>query len=427
MPWNPQRIEQRIGRCQRYGQEHDVVVVNFLNRSNAADRRVFELLSEKFRLFEGVFGVSDEVLGALESGVDFEKRVAAIYQCCRTPEEIQAAFNELQRELDVEVTESMTRTRQQLLENFDDEVREKLRVRDQASRTCLNRFEQLLMQLTRHELRDHAEFPNDSSFRLHALPFPDRAAEIPLGLYELPRRSGDAHLYRTNHPLAEALLARAKERDLPPGEVRFDYSGHEGKVTVLEPLVGCSGWLGLTRFAVESLDQAEEHLILAAVRDDGQPLDEDAALRLLTLPGSVTATPPAGGCPSQVAAITEQRQAEIQRQISERNARFFQVEAEKLVLAEDVKMGPEREIKDLDRQIREVRRASIAAPTLEEKLTGQRRMKALEGQRNQKRRSLFDAQDEVDRQRGEMIGRIESKLEQRAKADTLFRLRWRLG
>ena len=40
LPWNPQRIEQRIGRCHRYGQRYDVVVVNFLNQNNAADQRV---------------------------------------------------------------------------------------------------------------------------------------------------------------------------------------------------------------------------------------------------------------------------------------------------------------------------------------------------------------------------------------------------
>ena len=66
LPWNPQRIEQRIGRCHRYGQKHDVVVINFLNKANAADLRVFELLDEKFRLFSGVFGASDEVLGVIE-------------------------------------------------------------------------------------------------------------------------------------------------------------------------------------------------------------------------------------------------------------------------------------------------------------------------------------------------------------------------
>ncbi len=63
LPWNPQRIEQRIGRCHRYGQKFDVVVVNFLNKSNAADQRVYELLDQKFRLFDGVFGASDEILG----------------------------------------------------------------------------------------------------------------------------------------------------------------------------------------------------------------------------------------------------------------------------------------------------------------------------------------------------------------------------
>jgi superfamily II DNA/RNA helicase len=103
LPWNPQRIEQRIGRCHRYGQKFDVVVVNFLNKSNAADQRVYQLLDEKFRLFEGVFGASDEVLGAVESGVDFEKRIAAIYQKCRSPKQIEFEFDELQKELETEI------------------------------------------------------------------------------------------------------------------------------------------------------------------------------------------------------------------------------------------------------------------------------------------------------------------------------------
>jgi hypothetical protein len=58
----PRRNGLKIHRAKHFpGQKHDVVVVNFLNRKNEADRRVFELLSEKFQLFEGVFGASDEV------------------------------------------------------------------------------------------------------------------------------------------------------------------------------------------------------------------------------------------------------------------------------------------------------------------------------------------------------------------------------
>src|SRR5256885_9078876 len=186
LPWNPQRIEQRIGRCHRYGQKHDVVVVNFLNRKNAADKRVYELLSEKFHLFEGIFGASDEVLGAIESGVDFEKRINDIYQRCRKHEEIKTAFDQLQMELSLEINDAITKTRQKLLENFDDEVREKLREQADKSERALNKFERLLMRTTQHELKDNAEFLDDSAFRLNSAPFPDKDGEIPLGLYELP-------------------------------------------------------------------------------------------------------------------------------------------------------------------------------------------------------------------------------------------------
>ena len=425
LPWNPQRIEQRIGRCHRYGQQHDVVVLNFLNRKNEADRRVFELLSEKFRLFEGVFGASDEVLGAIESGVDFEKRINAIYQRCRKHEEIKVAFDQLQLELSLEINETMTQTRRKLLENFDDEVRDKLKVCDETSKAYLNRFERLLIQLTRHELNGHAEFLSDGSFRLRASPFP---GDIPLGLYELPRRSGEAHLYRLGHPLAEAVIRQAKSRDLPVNEVCFSYKDHDGRVSALEPFIRQSGWLTLSAFTVESLDQAEDHLIFGAITDDGTPLDEETAARLFTLPGQVERVVPNASAPDTLSLFTTGRQVTIQRTISERNARFFEAEAEKLDgWADDLKLGLEREIKEIDRQIKEARRAATTALTLEEKLAGQKRIKALESHRNEKRRSLFVAQDEVDQQREDLIANIEGKLTQKSDLQQLFTIRWKLA
>ena len=223
LPWNPQRIEQRIGRCHRYGQKHDVVVVNFLNRRNEADQRVFEILSEKFRLFDGVFGASDEVLGALESGVDIERRIALVYQTCRNTEEIKTAFDKLQSELDEQIQARMAQTRVVLLENFDDEV------------------------------------------------------------------------------------------------------------------------LKLDRWS------------------------------------------------------------------------------------DDLKTGLEREIKELDRQIREARKTSALTALLKDKLEAQRTLKSLEGERNRKRRELFDAQDAIDGQRDELIKRIEGQLHQTHTGKTIFLFRWRLA
>jgi superfamily II DNA or RNA helicase len=424
LPWNPQRIEQRIGRCHRYGQKHDVVVVNFLNRKNEADQRVYTLLAEKFRLFEGVFGASDEVLGAIESGVDFERRVAGIYQQCRKPEEIRSAFDALQLELSFEIDETMKQTRQKLLERFDDEVREKLRVADQSSKEVLGRFERLLMQLTRHELGSHAEPVGDSAFRL--LSFPPGVAEVPLGLYELPRRSGEAHTYRLGHPLAEALVERARSRELPPAGLVFDYGAHDGKITLLEPLIGQRGALSISLLTVEALDQVEEFLLFAGVTEDGKILETEAVERLFSLPGEVVIGDPAPFEAALAARSAELREA-IERRVAARNLQFFATEEAKLDgWAEDMKVGLEREIKDLDREIRETKRASKAAPTLEEKLTVQRRVKALETQRTQKRRSLFDAQDEIEQRRDGLIAEIEKKLERSTSETPLLHASYRV-
>jgi adenine-specific DNA-methyltransferase len=230
-----------------------------------------------------------------------------------------------------------------------------------------------------------------------------------------------------NHPLAEALLARAKNRLLPTAELYFDYARHEGKVSILEPFIGSSGWLQAAVFTVESFDQSEDHIILAAITDQGQTLDEETAARLISLPAEVITSVTPASQPGSLEDRIQKRKDAIQKEISERNARFFEEEAEKLDgWSDDLKVGLEREIKEMDRQIKEARRDAATAQTLEEKLAGQKQIKSVESLRNQKRRSLFDAQDEIDRQRGELIASIEDKLQQVTQLDQVFLIRWRL-
>ena len=214
LPWNPQRIEQRIGRCHRYGQKHDVVVINFLNERNEADRRVLELLSEKFSLFNGVFGASDEVLGTIESGVDFEKRILAIYQECRTPEEIDAAFRKLQEEMDEQIRTRMDDTRRKLFESFDEDVHQRLRLQLADAKAQLDRVGQRFWSLTRFILADRARFDDAAlAFDLDRPPNEDIAA----GRYHLiskshPRAEEDGgedisrFLYRLSHPLGQHVV-----------------------------------------------------------------------------------------------------------------------------------------------------------------------------------------------------------------------------
>jgi ERCC4-related helicase len=431
LPWNPQRIEQRIGRCHRYGQKHDVVVVNFVDRSNEADARVYELLAQKFQLFEGVFGASDEVLGAIGSGVDFERRIADIYQNCRNPSEIKASFEQLQLDLSGEISEAMVKTRQLLLENFDEEVQDKLRVRAEDSRSARSRFERMLIDLSRAELGDCASF-DDDGFNLRSAPMGIEASglsDIELGRYELPRRSGDAHLYRINHPLAQWITQQAKARVLEGARLVFDYDGYGTKISTLEQYRGRAGWLTCKLVSVEALGNQEQHLVLAATTTEGLALAEEDPEKLLRLPATSRepglfndATSPA------LAVEVEDRKTKLLRSINQRNLGFFEQEVQKLdAWADDLKLGLEQQIKDIDRDIKDVRRTAATSPTLEEKLGHQKRQRELEAKRGKLRRELFTRQDEVESQRNDLIGQLEAQLRQQVEERTLFTIEWELA
>jgi len=458
LPWNPQRIEQRIGRCHRYGQKFDVVVVNFLNKGNAADQRVYELLDEKFRLFSGVFGASDEVLGAVESGVDFEKRIAAIYQKCRTPEQIQFEFDQLQKELDTEIAAGQRDAREKLLDNFDQEVVEKVRIQ---SNDYLCRFSEQFWNLTRHVLAGDARFCEGRfSFELLRNPFPDES--INLGRYRLARsplrrrhmdsETGlgkllnqyadlgidipavltrvdveDANTYRVGHPLAQRVLAQAMALAPPPAEVIFDYTGGRRNIAAFERFVGKSGWLTCSRFGVESLE-SEDTLIMVGFTDSQEPLPDAACRRLFDLPGWINGTPAVPtSTEGLLADATARQQAEFLEALAAKNGQWFDAEVNKLYRwSEDVKQSLETEIKDLDKEIRERRRSSALAQSLQDKLNIQKDIRDLERRRTDKRRDLFNAQDSIDAQREDLIGKVEKKLKQTSSVHTLFTIRWTL-
>ena len=426
LPWNPQRIEQRIGRCHRYGQKHDVVVVNFVDRSNEADARVYELLAHKFQLFEGVFGASDEVLGAIGSGVDFERRIADIYQNCRNPTAIKASFEQLQLDLSGEISEAMVKTRQILLENFDEEVQDKLRVRAEDSRAARSKYERMLMDLSRAELADLASF-DDDGFTLLRLPA-STLNEVELGRYELPRRSGDAHLYRIGHPLAEWVTKQAKTHELAGTRLIFDYDAYGTHISTLKPYRGKTGWLTLKLVSVVALGIEEQRLVVAAVTSDGQTLAEDDPEKLLRLPARAR---PAEQCSVDSSPLREDvaiRQSAVLREINQRNLGYFEQEVHKLdAWADDLKLGIEQEIKEIDRQIKEVRRTAASAPTLEEKLSWQKQQRELETKRGKLRRELFARQDEIESQRNDLIGQLEVQLQQQIEERTLFTVEWEVN
>lgn len=426
LPWNPQRIEQRIGRCHRYGQKHDVVVINFLNEKNDADRRVYELLEKKFSLFNGVFGASDEVLGTIESGVDFERRVLDIYQQCRTPEEIEQAFNALRAELDEKIRSKLAETRQKLLEHFDEDVHARLRVNLEGARQQLDRVGMMFWRLTRFVLDGRATF-DDANLRFDLETPPHEG--ILRGHYRLISKEHEnlpgAFLYRLSHPLGEYVVETGKTLATPVAHVTFDISGRPTRISLVEALKGRSGWLHLQRLVIDSFER-EEYLLFSGVDDEGRSLDQETLEKMFHCEARAEALP---SLPTDVqtrlaAEADRHAKATISRAL-ETNNRHFQEAREKLEKwADDMVMAAEKELKDTKERIKALTRQARLATTVEEQHALQKQIQELEKQKRRQRQRIFDVEDEIIAKRDALIEKLERRMQQRTNVEPLFTIRW---
>ncbi|MFC0268658.1 SNF2-related protein [Kushneria aurantia] len=428
LPWNPQRVEQRIGRCHRYGQQFDVVVVNFLNQRNEADKRVLELLSEKFQLFDGLFGASDEILGRLESGVDVEKRIADIYATCRTPDAIEAAFAELREQLEADIDARMRETESKLLEHFDEQIHELLRIQRDKAEAQLDRTGKLFWKLTRHCLSGQAKF-NDGSLTFHLEAPP--VDNVTTGDYWLIRKGKGikppehAHVYRLTHPLGEYVLDSGRRQETPAATLRFQLSDHPLRISVLEQLTVRRGWMELNLLELDSF-QHEEHLVFTALADDGTHLDQEACERLFNVTAEIV--PDSATEPSQELSALAKRQLDATlSRVLEENHSYFQRERDKLeAWSDDQIASSEAQLEDTRAKIKDAKRRSRTAETLEEQKAAQEALKTLERQQRRDRQAIFDVQDEIEKKRDALIDALERQMHKKSQTHRLFRIRWEL-
>ena len=276
-----------------------MVVINFLNERNEADSRVLELLTEKFSLFNGVFGASDDVLGSIESAIDFEKRILGIYQECRTPEEIDNAFRTLQAEMDEQIRTRLDDTRRVLFEHFDEDVHQRLRLQLADAQAQLDRVGRRFWSLTCFMLDGRARF--DDATLAFDLENPPRD-EIPRGRYHLISKShpragtdtaedggepGNVFLYRLSHPLGEHVVDTAKGLPTPSAQIVFGVTNHPMRLHVIEALRGNAGYLTLTRLAIDSYER-EEYLLFSGFDEAGVSLDQETMEKLFSCRGRTT-------------------------------------------------------------------------------------------------------------------------------------------
>ena len=266
------------------GQKYDVVVVNFSNQGNVAEQRILELLTDKFSLFKSTFGASNDVLGAIESGLDFEKKISDILNTCRTNDEINQRFEKLQEEFKSEIDSEQQAARTRIFEGLDPHVQDRFRRYDEQAEEAFTRFERLFMNLTRYILRGNASFANEHVFDLKTAPEKD----IECGTYFYKtERLLHARQYKYADDLAEYVRRTAKTAPTPPAELIFDMSQSDRVASEVKKLIGARGTMVVEQVTfpmkIDSSDMSESYILASAQTEDDMLLDTETCRKILDL------------------------------------------------------------------------------------------------------------------------------------------------
>lgn len=420
LPWNPQRVEQRIGRCHRYGQKIDVAVVNFLNLKNHAEQRIHQLLDQKFTLFKGVFGASDEVLGVIERGVDIERRIFQIVQSARTEAEIDAEFDKLQDELQSQIDEQMLDARKRLLDTVDEKVIDRLKARKDEIRSQLSDFEKQLLFVAKAELPEVRFHANDER-RF------DYRGETYTTEWPIADEKGWKFFRLMEGTLATEVVGKAKARTFDaPSCLRFDLSAYRGgRLADVETLRGKAGWARVAKLHVKTPAVTREYIVVSAVTDDGNAIHPETFERLFRVPAKnepPTGAPPEADLQSREAA----RRKELLDEAEQQNAEWLDVESENLDhYAEDLERAFEMEIKSADAEIKEAKKTLRGATmSMAEKVAEKRRISGLEAKRDKMKAEFFDRRAKIRADVDAMLDQIQESLKLEPSLTELFTIRW---
>ena len=421
LPWNPQKVEQRIGRVHRYGQKNDVVVVNFVNRKNPADQRVFQLLNEKLKLFEGVFGASDEVLGMISNNIDIEQRIYQIYQKCRSDSEIEAEFNKLQEDM-VDALEIREETaRQTLLNNFDRDVVSVLKTKRDQSKDFLAGYERVLLDLAQ------AELPG-ASFTSNHFNYQGKRYDLSWALAQ-EHNSEFFRLQANEHFLAWELVKKAKAYALHDAHLELSYGQLDGHYASLKRYIGQSGQLQLLNieFSYNQNKTKENQLVALAVTDTGEKLSYEDAEHLLCIPSNQEQL--SSDLKKEFFSGWSEEVVEEKTAITEEKLDvYLEQESEKLERwAQDRRKALMQTVDELDEEIRLFKKETRQLDSTADKIKAKKELRKIERKRDDALSEYHESKKDIEKEEDKLLDEVSEKLELACNVETLFTITWKLN
>lgn len=417
MPWNPQRVEQRIGRCHRFGQKNDVLVINFLNEHNQIDARIYELLSVKFRLFDDVFGSSDEILGKLDSEANFEREIFNIYASCRTPEQINSAFDELQEKYKVDISKEMKKTREILMDNFDEDLQSIFDAILEDTTLKLKEIESEFLRLCYYTLSKNALF-NEKGFTLNS-----EVLGLKAGDYIIADANKENVNLRLDDVNGQAILKYCLSAEAEDS-VTFDISNYPYQIKEISKLLGKKGRLIFGKVVINSFEK-EEYLVLTAMTEDGVFIDKETCEKLFRLSSArktvllnvsnFTQNACQDNFDAQVAAIVNES--------IDRNNKLLQDEINKIdAWANDKISGIQLRVEMLREQRKQLQKEADYSVNATEKASLESEINKISKTIKKLWLELADNEDEVEERRRQIISKLKAESMKTVSHDIIFKV-----
>jgi hypothetical protein len=406
---------------------------------NAADNRVFELLDKKLSLFDGVFGASDEVLGAIGSGVDFEKRILDIYQSCRSEAEIHKAFDALQSELSGQIQQTMLQARSKLLENFDDEVRQRLRTRGEAIKKELTAFDIMFLKFVSGSLNIKQHEYENSTYYLNIASFPPEIimnihGDVNPGRYYIGKGKGDdesAIRLHLGHPLVRAAIRTAKEFPVEKiCSLKLSYSEAGHKITALEPYLGKAGYCFSHKLTFKGLEE-EDHLLHLFLVDNGdgwEALSNDLCDKMMTVTSvesedMAVKEPPAELMESALKSVID----DLLKEIGLRNEDYFEREMDKLeTYSEEAVLKMQDDLKKIEDAWKEAKKKRQKSLSFEDRMAARKEVQRLEQEYSKMVDKIAVEKKKLFEEKDQELKSLEKKLKIKVERELIARAVWRM-
>ncbi len=287
LPYNTLKMEQRIDRCQRLGQENDVLSLAFINQHNMADVRKLELVSKRMLVSNGVFGVTEEVLGGFTGDLrrDFEERTTRL----RTKTQVETDFQETLKRNEPENRRAVSAAEDILFTTFTRELAGRVNLSPRYVSERAGELNEALWSLAKSFFLSYNERNSDCIFVIDEETKTITATQyesLPVLFYYWTGSRNRPYRSQKRYGLGAGFKPRAGQITfssiIGQGILRELDCSNSGTLTVAADVEPCQ--IGLYSVKLSSGATRREFPILCGRTDSGRPLSEDECKVLMALP-----------------------------------------------------------------------------------------------------------------------------------------------